>query len=386
MSIDDRFVSVGERVPAFGGMFVEGDVLNVYLTDPGSAAAAKEAIRKEFGRNKVVRPLLRRGIRPVPATYAFRTLETWHRQLDPVAFAHTGVIFTDVDDSENGLTLGVTCEITEEVVMQILAQAGVPRGAVNVEIAEAPDPLLADFHRPLVGGLQLLPDIDGSGFCTLGFIAERRPQVGFVTNSHCTAAQGSVDATLFFQPSDAVTPPKGFDKSDLTVGVELIDPPFITCLGLGPVCRYADAAFVNRTKKTKVSFGRVAIEHQMPPIWDGQSTFRIVDEFSSFEGLPVLKTGRTSGTTSGSVDDVCLNQLMKSPPRVELCANIATLFSAKGDSGSPVVIAVGGDDVFLTGLLWGGIDDRTWFSDIELTESVIDPQNGLKTCAPQFAC
>ena len=152
------------------------------------------------------------------------------------------------------------------------------------------------------------------------------------------------------------------------------------------MCRYADAVFVRaRSQNTKVAFGRVASVHQQPPIWNGTS-LRIVDEFSSFEGLPVSKTGRSTGTTSGTVADVCINQLMDSPPRMELCVNVASLFALAGDSGSPVVIDIGGADAFLTGLLWGGNDDDIWYSDIGLTEATIDDGNGLKTCAPQFAC
>jgi hypothetical protein len=384
VTIDDRFVSVGERAPGFGGMFVDEGLLRVHLTDRSSVTAARRAIRQEFGRNKIVGPLLRRGIDAVQATYAFTTLKTWQSRLDPVAFTYEGVIFTDVDDSDNRLTIGVTCEITEQDIAEILSQANVPPEAVNVELAEPPERLLQLFHRPLVGGLQVTAP---GGTCTLGFVARREREVGFVTNSHCTTTEGSLDGSVFFQPSTVGVPSKGFDVGDLAVGTELIDPPLIECLGLGKVCRYADAVFVRRrSANTKVSFGKVAKVPQQPPVWNGK-TFRIVDEFSSFEGLPVTKTGRSTGTTSGSVDDVCVNQLSSSPVIMNLCSNVTSLFALKGDSGSPVVIEIGNVDVLLTGLLWGGnADDVAFYSDIELTENWIGGIKGLETCAPPFVC
>ena len=49
-TLDDLFAKVAGHLPGFGGMFLDGDKLNVYLTNPGQKAAAERAVGAVFGR------------------------------------------------------------------------------------------------------------------------------------------------------------------------------------------------------------------------------------------------------------------------------------------------------------------------------------------------
>ncbi len=48
--MDDKFFDITAKVPGFGGMFIEGDVLKVYLLNPSQKSDAGAAIASVFGR------------------------------------------------------------------------------------------------------------------------------------------------------------------------------------------------------------------------------------------------------------------------------------------------------------------------------------------------
>jgi len=56
---DDKFLEVAAKVPGFGGMFKDGDVLKVYLVNPGHKQAAEVAIVSVFGRESIPKAVFR---------------------------------------------------------------------------------------------------------------------------------------------------------------------------------------------------------------------------------------------------------------------------------------------------------------------------------------
>src|SRR5256885_9902479 len=48
-SLDDTFDDVATLMPGFGGMYLDGNVLKVYITDIGQKAMAENAIGAVFG-------------------------------------------------------------------------------------------------------------------------------------------------------------------------------------------------------------------------------------------------------------------------------------------------------------------------------------------------
>jgi hypothetical protein len=232
LTIDDLFADVAKRAPAFGGMFVQDGTLQVYLLDTTQRTAAEAAIVAVFGRDRVSgRSLLARQ-----GQYGFLQLKTWHDRHRFTTLAIPGVVTTGIAESKNRLQIGVKDSSVIPMVESELARLNIPRGAVDiVETAPiAQGQSLVETARPVVGGIQI--SNSGGGKCTMGFTAVRQGQAGFVTNSHCTATQGTVEGTVFHQsiPNDAIN----------RFGVETFEPALATCGSRK--CRLADVAFVRR--------------------------------------------------------------------------------------------------------------------------------------------
>jgi hypothetical protein len=126
------------------------------------------------------------------------------------------VTLTDIDDSQNRLTVGVENLDAKSKVLERVKEAGIPEEAVNIEkigrfqfqqlppdVLDLPCPDTASIRdrcRPLVGGLQIVFDINpptGSfKVCTLGVtaISERVETVegGFITAPHCSNTFGGL--------------------------------------------------------------------------------------------------------------------------------------------------------------------------------------------------
>jgi len=377
MTLDERFSLVAMRVPSFGGMYLQGNVLMVYLTNPSQAGAAAGAIQSVFGAGAVPTA----GVQVLPARYGFAQLATWHSRMGSL-FNIPGVILTDIDEKANRLKVGVESAATSFAVEARLARLGIPRAAVAVVPMQpfVQTAALRDQIRPIEGGTQIAFSIF---LCTLGFNAVRSGVSGFVVNSHCTDVQGQNTGTQHFQPS--------VGNGNL-IGQEIADPPYeaTRCpLNLaGHLCRYSDSAYSQRdgtvtadqgfiARTTGANTGSLTISGQ----------FRIVSEGASTVGATVNKVGRTTGWTSGQVTDTCVDVLVLGSLNVDLCQDIVGAGVGAGDSGSPVFAITSGNDVQLRGILWGGNLDGTVFvySPIANIERA-DELGPISTCASGFTC
>ena len=196
-SIDDRFVAVASEVPAFGGMFVAGKELKVYLTERRRRAwvDAGRAIREAFPGQG-----LPRRLDVLSARFGFTRLKAWHDRLSAAVLRLSGVVLTDIDDRKNRLTVGVENRETRDWVARRLPTLRIPRDAVRIELMAPIMPQtgrgLRAHHRPLVGGLQIRYEdwyLNTFPNCTIGFIAIRGGESGFVTASHCSTILSSSD-------------------------------------------------------------------------------------------------------------------------------------------------------------------------------------------------
>ena len=145
-----------------------------------------------------------------------QALEARHQRLLPL-FELAGVVFTDADETTGRLVVGVMDREVEGLVRARLHVLGVESESVDVVETEPIFPMatLRDQVRPVVAGLQ----IRFSGYlCSLGFNATRAAVAGYVTASHCSDKQGSVDGTLYYQPLDQV--------ADQFIGTEIADAAF----------------------------------------------------------------------------------------------------------------------------------------------------------------
>jgi hypothetical protein len=295
---------------------------------------------------------------PPSQAQSARALEVRHQRLLPL-FELAGVVFTDADETNGRLVVGVLDRDVEGLVRARLRVLDVPSQSVDVVETE---PILRvdtlrDNVRPVVAGLQ----IRFSQFlCSLGFNASLDGVEGFVTASHCSDQQGDVDGTLYYQPLNQV--------AGEFIGTEIADPRFFRNADgcpRGRKCRYSDSNFSDGDDAVAFTLGEIA--RTSGP---NNGSLEIAGEFAiSAEGAATVgqtanKVGRTTGWTQGMVTRTCVNTGVSGSNIVLLCQdfveNAAVQIVGGGDSGSPV-FRTGGSGVTLLGNLWGGNSSGTLF-------------------------
>jgi hypothetical protein len=376
-TLDDLFTDVSRRIPAFGGMFLDGDTLNVYLTDPRQKAAVAEAIVAVFGLEII--PV--GGMQVLQGQYGFSQLKASHDRMGSL-FNIDGVIFTDIDEEENRLIVGVDGGGVINAVEKELARTGIQRDMVTIVEAEPVQLVgtLRDKIRPIDGGIQIA---FSQYLCTLGFNGVRSGTDGFIVNSHCTDKQGGVENTKHYQ--NVVT-------TENFIGTEIADPLYTKSkcpAGVrGKVCRWSDSAYSQRDSAVSADQGYIA----KPDSVNTSSltiagSFRIISEGSSLVGETLNKVGRTTGWTQGNVANTCVNVGVLGSNIMQRCQDIVEAKVNSGDSGSPVFIITSGDDVQLRGILWGSTSSGTKFVYSPIGNIQRSDELGpINTCASGFSC
>lgn len=371
-SIDSLLLAVSRQVPGFGGLFIGEDKgLKIYLTDPHQAARAQAAIAAVFGSNRL--PLATAQV--LTARYSFRQLETWHSHHRLTTLTIPGVVTTGIDKVTNRLRIGVTSQDVAGAVQGNLAQFQIPPDAVEIAIMEPIEAwdTLSDHVRPLVGGLMISSaTVPG---CTLGFLAVRLGQAGFVTASHCSSV-----GTIWHQPTVS---------GDLNrIGVDVFNPPLSAIPGCpsGMVCRMSDAAFLARnggsdpaTHRATASFGDIALPDAGLNII---GAFQITGKVTPVDGDVVTKVGRVTGATFGTVQ-TCQDIKDNGTNQAFLCQDLVTtvgLPGMPGDSGSVAFEDLGlgfepplTELVHLAGIVHGGNSTLFAYSPISSIEAELDP-------------
>ena len=286
-------------------------------------------------------------------------LEAQHQRLRPL-FELAGVVFTDADDTTGRLVVGVLDRGVDGLVRERLPMLGVSSQSVDV-IETQPIvqvSTLRDQVRPVVAGLQIR---FSNYLCSLGFNAVRGSDSGFVTASHCSDKQGSVDGTQYYQPLDQV--------SDQFIGTEIADPAYKRNVGgcpRGRVCRYSDANFSAASNAATFTIGAIAkTTGPNNGSLNIAGQFAITGDGAAAVGETANKVGRTTGWTQGTVTRTCVDTGVSGSNIVLLCQGFVENDNAQivgaGDSGSPVFRIEGGNNVTLLGNLWGGNSSNTLF-------------------------
>ena len=179
-----------------------------------------------------------------------QALEVLNQRLLPL-FELAGVVFTDADEGSGRLVVGVLDRGAEGLVRAQFARLGVPTESVDLVETDAIHPVvtLRDKVRPVVAGLQIR---FSQYVCSLGFNATLGSTVGYVTASHCSTNQGSVDGTQYYQPLNQVP--------DEFIGTEVADPAFFRGNGCprGRKCRYSDSNFSAGNSAVNFTLGEIA--------------------------------------------------------------------------------------------------------------------------------
>jgi hypothetical protein len=360
---------VARQVPAFGGGFVENGVLQVHLTDMGAAGQARSAIASEMRRGG--RTGLDMEFRP--ARYTLRQLDGWHGRLSSGGGIRHPLVYTEIDERENRIRIGIENSGAETLIRTELARKQVPHEAVIFQVAKRGQPLnhhLRDRVRPLRGGTQTRTTYSGAPdnfFCTYGFNVWYNSMRHMVVNSHCTQdvnayGWGGYIGAILHQPNTG----PWYDRNRHQIGKEVNDPAFYQQWGCDPNqashgCRWSDAALVELST-SDWDFGGISRPTQQVflPTINGSlninSTFPrlgLVDTY--WQGDQLDKVGRTTGWTSGTVVNTCRTEYLWSNVGTFgfICSGIVTAGAGRGDSGSPV-FQYTPTSTHLAGILYGG--------------------------------
>ncbi|HEX2050356.1 MAG TPA: hypothetical protein VHJ34_06935 [Actinomycetota bacterium] len=388
-SDDELFLDVAHAVPGFAGAYLDadGNTLIVSSTRPSNTAAqeAQRLLAVHFDAADARTVIARE------ARYSFEDLHTWRTRLTTDVFrASDGVVFTDVDEFHNRVTIGVQDAQRDGPPVEALVDSlDIPHSAVRIEETEPFEALsdLRDIHRPVVGGLQMQYQegfLSSGPLCTVGWVALRKATgvKGFITNSHCTPTIGARDDgsnTTLFQPDRDFLENNG-------IGWEAIDPATFThsddpACPRGRQCRRSDSIFAGPVlDSSEYKRGVVAKPPYGSTAWTTGATLSIDSESTALVGQSVVKIGRSTGLTSGNVTRTCVDASIRDTDYTILCETTADFDVAPGDSGSPVLQAGSTSARALYGIVWGG---PAIFSGIGSIETEL---GALNSCASGISC
>lgn len=286
----------------------------------------------------------------------------WFRRAAPEVMALPGTVTADDHESTGLLVFGMEHPGVMTGVRSVLRRHGIPATAYRLRVVR-PVRFVVDLqeeHRPTLGGIQ----INFKNFvCSIGFNADAGAERSFITASHCSSRQGSTDGTDYYQPVKTVPP-----QNAEVIADEVDDPAYFRggeC-SRGKKCRYSDASralYRSGTDSDQGAIARTSGANNGSLEVVGQ--FSITEQDNSTTGFngTLHKVGRTTGWTSGEVDGSCVTVNVFGSNIQMLCQTAVSgaAIVGGGDSGAPVFQDLGGNDVRLVGILWGGAGDATFF-------------------------
>jgi hypothetical protein len=378
--VDREFAEIARTVPGFGGLSRASDGSAVLLlTDPSQAAAAKQAVA---ARSRRLRGIDLSRVQVRGAKFDYVRLTDWRARLREELDV-PGLVYLDIDESNNQLRVGVRAGTSHAVVESAITNLDVPADAVTIADAEPVrfSGTLRDRMRATVSGLQIAfttPDIPAGSFfiCTLGFNARQATSSNtyLVSASHCSGTQGGVQHTQMFQPTPG---------PDNLVAVEHLDPDlFVDGCYPHRRCRFSDAALSRYLPGVDANVGLLArptfrgLTAGPLVIDDVNPLLTVIDKQPfSVMGQTLDKLGRTTGWTVGTVAATCVDVFVTDTDVTLLCQDAMLSGVGGGDSGSPIFESQVPftSDVTLYGILWGSANTSfgplVFFSPLENIES-----------------
>jgi hypothetical protein len=340
LNLDEAHALAADRIPGFAGLraMPDGSTGVQFARGTGLESAMRASDAKRRGDLKrggdmyaSMLDAVGKNTKVSVVSFDARQLLDWKR----IAItASDAIMWVDIDHQTNRLHLGIDKDIAPEkfaAVEKILNRLGIPFEAMNSEPAEMMQPVQAvgggirTTPPPLRGGSQIswVDTSEGGSFvCSVSAPATRNGVAGFITASHCGNDTYQLTGTTFGSPN----------ANSNNVGAESVDPTGFSCtLGSGfGACRNSDAAFVTSSSTT---FGSLWVISPTSLQTTRVRTFNGSTDYQS-AGTVVNKSGRTTGTTSGSVTRDCVDtRVGGSPNYVVLCANFTNARVDGGDSG-----------------------------------------------------
>jgi len=387
---EELFRRVAAEVPGFGGYYYDdaGDLVT-YLTSDGSERQARASVGRirsmlppQHGQGRLV---FKHG------DYTFADLSDWRDKIsEQLLGVDPNILSVDADEVHNRVTVGLSTPGTAALMREV-NDLGIPERAIRVETTSpvktqdtlvysyqiqspAPGGTLQSYYASAPGGAQIAfrKPSDPAGqewLCTLGFpvksaiiASSRGDSIFMVTASHCSSKTFEFDGQLYYQPDYDFW---GFDP-EYYFGNEVYDPHYFICCVAHYKTRYSDALMADirgsgRTlmlarilKTTGYSTGRTSGTPGSITVNQSDPYFYIVSQQQSVPvGYTVDKMGRTTGWTRGQVNSTCVDRWQDDLGEKRLCNTLAYYWSGGGDSGGPVFLELGGNNVAAVGIHWG---------------------------------
>lgn len=362
---DAEFSRFANKVPGFGGMYIDPDGTPViYVKNPGRDARLLQELQGQVQRISAHRERTK-GNKPVkkqPQNYVLKKANYDYRDLASAKIklrdllSDSRLTGIDIREDLNMVELLVRSEADIPGVQEAAKRLSLPDRMIHVT-TRPPQQYTrtlrdrANPNYPLVGGLQTA----GNLTCTMGFNAtiekDGVSKYGMITASHCSDNSiGVVTGTRFVQPLNY-----GFYD---TIGYETVDPATFPC-AKSAKCRYSDSIFIEYQPNLITNPSALAA----PTSLSNSSSFNLniyedsfyfIQTASEIEyyGDTLYKIGRTSGMQAGTITRTCVDSTPVDGV-VYLCQMEANAYNAEGDSGGPVFSVNRDNTINLLGLTSG---------------------------------
>lgn len=355
---DERMLRINQEVEGFAGVYEQDDRYVVLSTNTASKTKGNLPRIQNLIAEEVGFDFTRKSVSTAvaPAEYDFRELMDAKDRARRL-LSRDNVSYVDINERENRVAVGVT-QNASEIRSAVSDDARITvESAKKVEFLQSlRDDYTGTFKQ---GGLEIgfrdgFTTYPCTKSTTTKYYDGAYTEYGFLTNSHCTAVQGGVEGTQYYQDAQ--------DESEV-VGVELHDPAYFTGNGCpsGQKCRYSDAAFVDY-RVSGFDYGGIHLTNGRDR-YNGSTEISgevdVSEPGGAGVGTEVDKVGKKTGWTYGDVTDTCVD--VRVGNITILCQHEVNAGAGKGDSGSPVFRSTGGgvpsdgDRVKYLGILWGGI-------------------------------
>ena len=281
-------------------------------------------------------------------------IEAIFQRTSPEVMAVPGTVFSDNDERIGKLVVGVEHMQAARAVEARLKHLGVGEGDFEVILTEPIRQLatLQSIFRPTIAGIQ----IHYSNYvCSIGFNGTHgNGERSMYTASHCTATQGGVEGTKYYQSSSTADP--------TVIATEVADPVYVkggAGCPKGKKCRWSDASRSVYSSNVASNQGEIAKttganNSSLTTAGVFTVTSQDVSTTNFAIGTVLNKVGRTTGWSQGPVERTCINSSVQGSTVYLFCQTTVRANVAGGDSGSDVFRITSGDNVQLVGILWGG--------------------------------
>lgn len=342
MLLDDAFYAFGKQHPGFAGIIAQDD-RTLVARFTGKPTATEDEVRA-FAIEALGQPAGNMRITFGSATYDWVTMfDGLRRVVESVERESPDAIQSfDIDELQNVVRVGVSADASiERLNARFPSERWLSfEEAVRVETTQGTRAL----YRPVLGGTQIVsgfrPACSNAGAASTTYFDDPSwwMQPFYVlTAAHCSNNWGDVSGESMYQP-----------QWPDSVGYEELDPPFKTRAQLNDwrcpllqLCRYSDVSVYRLTGSGVPAYPYpvVAATPNADPLTVSYGWTMVGQWVNPPAGLFVVKTGRSTGSTAGTITQTCQTSLVTGPfnDRVFICFSAASAGIEPGDSGGAIV-------------------------------------------------